>query len=207
MPVGTRNTSPEQMAANLASYKAKVAAKIEARKAKATSSAEVDELSSLLSRVSMSSSVDDLDDLMKGLSMGGRRRTRRNKGKGKKRGGDDHADTIARCREEVKELEEAVDRLRRQRRGGTRKHKKHSRKTRRGGVELTTDEQKVVDLSIKRKALEKDPKATREEIAEVEKKLSDAIAVMKRYQMARGETPGYYNISKAYPLLRELHEP
>jgi len=138
---------------------------------------------------------------------GRRRRTRRNKGKGKKRGGNDHADTIARCREEVKELEEAVDRLRRQRRGGTRKHKKHSRKTRRGGVELTTDEQKVVDLSIKRKALEKDPKATREEIAEVEKKLSDAIAVMKRYQMARGETPGYYNISKAYPLLRELHEP
>jgi len=84
MPVGTRNTSPEQMAANLAAYKAKIAAKLEARKAKATSSAEVDELSSLLSRVSMSSSVDDLDDLMKGLSMGGRRRTRKQKHKGKK---------------------------------------------------------------------------------------------------------------------------
>jgi hypothetical protein len=163
MPVGTRNTSPEQMAANLAAYKAKIAAKLEARKAKATSSAEVDELSSLLSRVSMSSSVDDLDDLMKGLSMGGRRRTR--KQKGKKRGGDDHADTIARCREEVKELEEAVDRLRRQRRGGTRKHSRKTRKTRRGGDEQTPEELAVKKLRAELDDLEKDPSATPEQIA------------------------------------------
>ena len=113
MPVGTRNMSPEQMAANLAAYKAKVAAKLEARKAKATSSAEVDELSGLLSRVSMSSSVDDLDDLMKGLSVGGRRRTRKQKrkGKGKKRGGDDPTE-IDRCEAKVKELEAALSNLR-----------------------------------------------------------------------------------------------
>ncbi len=136
MPVGTRNTSPEQMAANLAAYKAKIAAKLEARKAKATSSSEVDELSSLLSRVSMSSSVDDLEDLLKGLSMGGRRRTR--KGKGKKRGGDDPCDDL---KEQIKELEEGIARRDRQlgRRGGTRKNKKHSRKTRRGGVEQTPE--------------------------------------------------------------------
>jgi hypothetical protein len=105
--------SPEQMAANLAAYKAKVAAKLEARKAKATSSAEVDELSGLLSRVSMSSSVDDLDDLMKGLSVGGRRRTRKQKrkGKGKKRGGDDPTE-IDRCEAKVKELEAALSNLR-----------------------------------------------------------------------------------------------
>jgi NTP pyrophosphatase (non-canonical NTP hydrolase) len=109
----------------------------------------------------MSSSVDDLDDLMKGLSMGGRRRTRRNKGKGKKRGGNDHADTIARCREEVKELEEAVDRLRRQRRGGTRK----TRKTRRGGVEQTPEELAVKKLRAELDDLEKDPSATPEQIA------------------------------------------
>ena len=159
MPVGTRNTSTEQMAANVATWKANLAAKIEARKAKAASSAEVDELNSLLSRVSMSSSVDELDDLMKGLSMGGRRKTRKHKGK--KRGGDDHADTIARCREEVKELEEAVDRLRRQRRGGTRK----TRKTRRGGVEQTPEELAVKKLRAELDDLEKDPSATPEQIA------------------------------------------
>ena len=76
--------SDAEKAANLAAYKAKVAAKLQARKAKASSSAEVDELSGLLSRVSMSSSVDELDDLMQGLSMGGRRRTRKQKRKGKK---------------------------------------------------------------------------------------------------------------------------
>jgi hypothetical protein len=128
MPVGTRNTSPEQMAANLAAYKAKVAAKIEARKARATSAVEVDELSSLLSRVSMSSSVDDLDDLLKGLSMGGRRRTRRNKNKGKKRGGDD---PLATCEAKVKELEEIIRncgqemRRLRQRIGGRTHKRKH----------------------------------------------------------------------------------
>jgi hypothetical protein len=160
MPIGTRNTSPEQMAANLAAYKAKVAAKIEARKAKATSAVEVDELSSLLSRVSMSSSVDDLDDLLKGLSMGGRRRTRRNKGKGKKRGGNDPTGTrLARCREEVRELEEAVDRLRRQSRGG------RTRKTRRGGVEQTPEELAVKKLRAELDDLEKDPSATPEQIA------------------------------------------
>ena len=129
MPVGTRNTSPEQMAANLAAYKAKVAAKIEARKARATSAVEVDELSSLLSRVSMSSSVDDLDDLLKGLSMGGRRRTRKSKGKGKKRGGDD---PLATCEEKVKELEEIISncgqemrRLRQRIGGRKRTHKRN----------------------------------------------------------------------------------
>jgi hypothetical protein len=116
--------SDAEKAANFAAYKASLEEKLIARKAKAASSAEVDELNSLLSRVSMSSSVDDLEDLMKGLSMGGRRRTRKQKRKGKKRGGNDPTDTIARCREEVRELEEAVDRLRRQSRGGrTRKHK------------------------------------------------------------------------------------
>jgi hypothetical protein len=127
MPVGTRNTSPEQMAANLAAYKAKVAAKIEARKARATSAVEVDELSSLLSRVSMSSSVDDLDDLLKGLSMGGRRRTR--KSKGKKRGGDDPLES---CEAKVKELEEIISncgqemrRLRQRIGGRKRTHKRN----------------------------------------------------------------------------------
>lgn len=162
MPVGTRNTSPEQMAANLASYKAKVAAKIEARKAKATSSAEVDELSSLLSRVSMSSSVDDLDDLMKGLSMGGRRRTRKHKGK--KRGGADPCDDL---KEQVKELEEGIARRDRQlgRRGGTRKHTRKTRKTRRGGVEQTPEELAVKRLRAELDDLEKDPSATPEQIA------------------------------------------
>jgi len=162
MPVGTRNTSPEQMAANLASYKAKVAAKIEARKAKATSSAEVDELSSLLSRVSMSSSVDDLDDLMKGLSMGGRRRTRKHKGK--KRGGDDPCDDL---KEQVKELEEGIARRDRQlgRRGGTRKRTRKTRKTRRGGVEQTPEELAVKKLRAELDDLEKDPSATPEQIA------------------------------------------
>jgi DNA-binding transcriptional LysR family regulator len=56
--------SDAEKAANLAAYKAKVAAKLQARKAKASSSAEVDELSGLLSRVSMSSSVDELESLL-----------------------------------------------------------------------------------------------------------------------------------------------
>ena len=47
-----------------------------------------------------------------------RRKTRKHKSKGKKRGGNDPADSLARCREEVQELEEAVVRLRRQSRGG-----------------------------------------------------------------------------------------
>jgi hypothetical protein len=174
MPVGTRNTSPEQMAANLAAYKAKVAAKIEARKARATSAVEVDELSSLLSRVSMSSSVDDLDDLMKGLSMGGRRRTRKHKGK--KRGGQDPCDDL---KEQVKELEEGIARRDRQlgRRGGTRKQKKHSRKTRktrRGGVEEAREILAAKKLRAELDALKSNPTATPAQIAELEKEYQKA---------------------------------
>jgi hypothetical protein len=190
------------MAANLAAYKAKVAAKvqakIEARRRAAADAAELDELSSLLSRVSMSSSVDELESLLGNLSMGGRRRTRKHK----KRGGEDHADTIARCREEVKELEEAVDRLRRQRRGGrTRKHKKHSRKTRktrRGGVQpqrmtLTEAEEKYHQ---ELEALKKTGNASPAEIAAAEKKWSDAYVKM-RSVLGRPE-PGYPH-GQAFP--------
>lgn len=126
MPVGTRNMSPEQMAANIAAYKAKVAAKIQARQAKAKSQVEVDELSDLLSRASMSSSVDELESLLGNLSMGGRRRTR--KSKGKKRGGDDPLES---CQKKVKELEEIISncgqemRRLRQRIGGRTHKRKH----------------------------------------------------------------------------------
>jgi len=191
MPVGTRNTSPEQMAANVATWKAKLAAKIEARKAKAASSAEVDELNSLLSRVSMSSSVDDLEDLMKGLSMGGRRRTRRNKGKGKKRGGDDPCDDL---KEQIKELEEGIARRDRQlgRRGGTRKHKKHSRKTRktrRGGVLPMSLQEKVKMLRAKLADLEKTGNASPAQIAAAEKEWSDAYTEMR--SVLGHPEPGY----------------
>ena len=114
----------------------------------------------------MSSSVDDLDDLMKGLSMGGRRKTRKHKGK--KRGGDDPCDDL---KEQIKELEEGIARRDRQlgRRGGTRKHsRKHSRKTRktrRGGVEQTPEELAVKKLRAELDDLEKDPSATPEQIA------------------------------------------
>ena len=57
------------MAANIAAYKAKVAAKIQARQAKAKSQVEVDELSDLLSRASMSSSVDELESLLGNLTI------------------------------------------------------------------------------------------------------------------------------------------
>jgi hypothetical protein len=196
MPVGTRNTSPEQMAANLAAYKAKVAAKIEARKAKATSAVEVDELSSLLSRVSMSSSVDDLDDLLKGLSMGGRRRTRRNKSKGKKRGGENPCQDLE---EQVKELEEAVARRDRQlgRRGGTRKHSRKTRKTRRGGVQppaavnnLTYEDyvEEARRLNEEYEALMNDPNSTAEEIAMKRRqsiKADNKVRFLKRGQEMR----------------------
>jgi hypothetical protein len=88
MPVGTRNTSSEQKAANFAAYKTKVAEKLQAKIAQrqraAAGADELAELNGLLSRVSMSSSVDDLEDLLKDLKMGGRRRTRKQKHKGKK---------------------------------------------------------------------------------------------------------------------------
>jgi hypothetical protein len=118
--------SPEQMAANLAAYKAKVAAKIQARQAKAKSQVEVDELSEMMSRASMSSSVDELESLLGNLSMGGRRRTR--KSKGKKRGGDDPLES---CQKKVKELEEIISncgqemRRLRQRIGGRTHKRKH----------------------------------------------------------------------------------
>lgn len=135
--------------------------------------------------------------------MGGRRKTRKHK----KRGGEDHADTIARCREEVKELEEAVDRLRRQRRGGTRnhkissvsnkmaggkrstrKHKKHprkTRKTRRGGVEQTPEELAVKKLRAELDDLEKNTNATPEQIA---KKRTEFIkALDKERFVLRGQ--------------------
>jgi len=176
MPVGTRNTSPAQMAANFAAYqemvKKKLEKKLEALRAKAASSAEVDELSSLLSRVSMSSSVDDLEDLLKGLSVdGGRRRTR--KSKSKKRGG---ADPCHDLEEQIKELEEGIARRDRQlgRRGGTRKNKKHSRKTRRGGVEQTPEELAVKKLRAELDALKSNPTATPAQIAELEKEYQKA---------------------------------
>jgi chromosome segregation ATPase len=114
-----------------------------------------------------------------GLGMGGRRRTR--KQKGKKRGGDDHADTIARCREEVKELEEAVDRLRRQRRGGTRKHPRKTRKSRRGGVQpqRMTLMEKVKMLTKKRNDVDNDPNSTPEEKDAALKEWSDAYERLK----------------------------
>ena len=99
-----------------------------------------------------------------GLGMGGRRRTRRNKGKGKKRGGDDPCDDL---KEQVKELEEGIARRDRQlgRRGGTRKHTRKTRKTRRGGVEQTPEELAVKKLRAELDDLEKDPSATPEQIA------------------------------------------
>ena len=97
-----------------------------------------------------------------GLGMGGRRRTR--KGKGKKRGGENPCHDLE---EQVKELEEAVARRDRQlgRGGRTRKNKKHSRKTRRGGVEQTPEELAVKKLRAELDELEKDPSATPDQIA------------------------------------------
>jgi hypothetical protein len=178
------------MAANLAAYKAKLAAKIEARKAKATSSVEVDELTGLLSRVSMSSSVDDLEDLMKDLKMGGRRRTRKQKHRGKKRGGNDPTDTrLARCREEVRELEAAVDRLRRQSRGG------RTRKTRRGGVQPPANndylnrehhEDRAAKLRAEYEAVRDNPNSTAAEIETARKESikADRMVSMMRRMMA-----------------------
>lgn len=116
MPIGTRNMSPEQMAANLAAYKAKVAAKIEARKARATSEKEIDELTAALEGLSTATGMDDITAKLAsmGLSMGGRR-TRRNKSKGKKRGGDDPTVMemdLRRCEEKVRELETSLSNLR-----------------------------------------------------------------------------------------------
>jgi hypothetical protein len=94
--------------------------------------------------------------------MGGRRRTRKHKGK--KRGGDDPCDDL---KEQVKELEEGIARRDRQlgRRGGTRKRTRKTRKTRRGGVEQTPEELAVKKLRAELDDLEKDPSATPEQIA------------------------------------------
>jgi hypothetical protein len=113
-----------------------------------------------------------------GLGMGGRRRTRKHKGK--KRGGRDPCDDL---KEQVKELEEGIARRDRQlgRRGGTRKHKKHSRKTRRGGVQPPMSiQEKVKMLRAKLAALEKTGNASPAEIAAAEKEWSDAYTQMKR---------------------------
>jgi len=108
-------------------------------------------------------SVADLTSMFG--NMGGRRRTR--KGKGKKRGGADPCDDL---KEQVKELEEGIARRDRQlgRRGGTRKHTRKTRKTRktrRGGVEQTPEELAVKKLRAELDDLEKDPSATPEQIA------------------------------------------
>ena len=97
-----------------------------------------------------------------GLGMGGRRRTR--KGKGKKRGGENPCQDLE---EQIKELEEGIARRDRQlgRRGGTRKHTRKTRKTRRGGVEQTPEELAVKKLRAELDDLEKDPSATPEQIA------------------------------------------
>jgi hypothetical protein len=96
-----------------------------------------------------------------GLGMGGRRRTR--KGKGKKRGGENPCHDLE---EQVKELEEALARVRGQANGGgTRKHPRKTRKTRRGGVEQTPEELAVKKLRAELDDLEKDPSATPDQIA------------------------------------------
>jgi len=96
-----------------------------------------------------------------GLGMGGRRRTR--KGKGKKRGGENPCQDLE---EQVKELKEALARVRGQANGGgTRKHSRKTRKTRRGGVEQTPEELAVKKLRAELDDLEKDPSATPDQIA------------------------------------------
>jgi hypothetical protein len=96
-----------------------------------------------------------------GLGMGGRRRTR--KGKGKKRGGENPCQDLE---EQVKELKEALARVRGQANGGgTRKHPRKTRKTRRGGVEQTPEELAVKKLRAELDELEKDPSATPDQIA------------------------------------------
>jgi hypothetical protein len=153
--------SDAEKAANLAAYKAKVAAKLEARKAKASSSAEVDELSGLLSRVSMSSSVDELESLLGNLSMGGRRRTRKQKHKGKKH----------------------PRKTRKTRRGGVQPPP--------AALHRLTYEDYVEEARIlndQYKALMNDPNSTAEEIARVRKesiKADDKVRFLKRGQEMR----------------------
>ena len=117
-----------------------------------------------------------------GLGMGGRRRTR--KGKGKKRGGENPCHDLE---EQVKELEEGIARRDRQlgRRGGTRKHKKHSRKTRRGGVEEAREILAAKKLRAELDALKSNPTATPAQIAELEKeyqKADNTARMLKRMQ-------------------------
>ena len=114
--------------------------------------------------------------------MGGRRRTR--KSKGKKRGGENPCHDLE---EQVKELEEAVARRDRQlgRGGRTRKHPRKTRKTRRGGVEQTPEELAVKKLRAELDDLEKDPSATPDQIA---KKRNEFIkALDKERFILRGQ--------------------
>jgi hypothetical protein len=116
---------------------------------------------------------------------GRRRRTRRNKGKGKKRGGADPCDDL---KEQIKELEEGIARRDRQlgRRGGTRKHKKHSRKTRRGGVDEIREIKEAKELAAKLAALKNDPTATPAQIAAAEKEYQKADNIARNLKRMRG---------------------
>jgi len=125
-----------------------------------------------------------------GLGMGGRRRTRKHK----KRGGNDPCDDL---KEQIKELEEGIARRDRQlgRRGGTRKNKKHSRKTRRGGVDEIREIKEAKELAAKLAALKNDPTATPAQISELEKKYQKADN-MARMLKRNVESETHFSLSR-----------
>ena len=79
-----RKSTPRgaEYAAALEAKKSAALARIEAKKAKATTQPEIDDLSALLDKVKVADDEDDLATLMSGMKMGGRkRRTLKKKGK------------------------------------------------------------------------------------------------------------------------------
>jgi hypothetical protein len=71
-----------EYAAALEAKKSAALARIEAKKARATTQPEIDDLSALLDKVKVADDEDELANLMSGMKMGGRkRRTLKKKGK------------------------------------------------------------------------------------------------------------------------------
>lgn len=68
-----------EYAAALAAKKNAALARIEAKKAKATTQPEIDDLSALFDKVKVADDEDKLADLMSGMKMGGRKKTRKSK--------------------------------------------------------------------------------------------------------------------------------
>ena len=83
--IGKRARKPTavgaEYAAALASKKNAALARIEAKKAKATTQPEIDDLSALFDKVKVADNEDKLAELMSGMTMGGRKRRTRKKGK------------------------------------------------------------------------------------------------------------------------------